>query len=59
MHGCFAGPKKTGCNNEVAIRRGSSVFTLLSNKSASLAARLIGAGVVISCTVKVQRVMFL
>ena len=33
MHGCFARPKKTGRNNEVVVRRGSSVFILLSNKS--------------------------
>ena len=33
MHGCFARPKKTGHNNEVVVRRGSSVFILLSNKS--------------------------
>ena len=33
MHGCFARPKKTGRNNEVVGRRGSSVFILLSNKS--------------------------
>ena len=33
MHGCFARPKKTDRNNEVVVRRGSSVFILLSNKS--------------------------
>ena len=25
MHGRFARPKKSGCNNEVAVRRGSTV----------------------------------
>ena len=36
MYGHFAGTKKSGRNNEVAVRRGSTVFTTIQRDHAAL-----------------------